>query len=64
MYSHYHHDPRNKFKHKATIYRHYKKAHTQMIKSGRGETEKKKKKVEIKEKKRKLKRERKKEEEK
>ena len=39
MYQHYHHDSHNKLKHKVTIYRHYKNAHTQMRKSSRGEKE-------------------------
>ena len=60
MHEHYHHDPRNKLKHKVTIYGHYKNAHTQMIESWR---DREKKKLGIKEKKRNLKeKERKKEE--
>ena len=41
MYKHYHHDSRNKLKHKVTacIYRHYKNAQTLMRKSSRGEKE-------------------------
>ena len=38
----YHHDSRNKLKHKVTIYRHYKNAHTPMRKSSRGEEESRK----------------------
>ena len=51
MYQHYHHDSRNKLKHKVTIYRHYKNAHTQMRKSSGGEKESEKKNLGVKEKK-------------
>ena len=39
LYSHYHHDSRNKLKHKLTIYRHYKNAYSDEKESKRRERE-------------------------
>ena len=39
MYKHYHHDSRNKLKHKLTVYRHYKNAYSDEKESKRRERE-------------------------